>query len=119
MTSNFSAARYRFGDVFRVEFPFVDKAEVKFRPAVVVSSDLYHRNRPDALVMALSSRLYSALELGEFEIEDIQSAGLTQPTRVKAVIATATATRLKDKIGSFSSADVEKLKHLLSRMFTS
>ena len=35
-----------FGDVVLVPFPFTDQTTTKKRPAVVVSSDAYHRDRP-------------------------------------------------------------------------
>ncbi len=36
-----------FGDV--VPFPFTDQSTVKKRPAVVISSETYHRERPDVV----------------------------------------------------------------------
>jgi mRNA interferase MazF len=36
-----------FGDVVLVPFPFTDQTTTKKRPAVVVSSDVYHRDRAD------------------------------------------------------------------------
>jgi hypothetical protein len=37
----------RFGDVIVVPFPFTDQTAIKRRPAVVVSSERYNRERPD------------------------------------------------------------------------
>jgi len=104
---------YRFGDVVKVTFPFDDKAESKLRPAVIVSSDLYHRHRPNVLVMALSSRLPANQNIGEFIVNDLKQAGLDRPTRIKAVIASASNERLREKIGSLSAMDQESLRHLL------
>ena len=36
-----------FGDVILVPFPFTDQTTTKKRPAIVVSSDAYHRERSD------------------------------------------------------------------------
>jgi mRNA interferase MazF len=47
---------FDFGDVVLVRFPFTDQSAVKQRPAVVVSSEAYHRARPDILIMAITAR---------------------------------------------------------------
>lgn len=46
----------KFGDVVLVPFPFTDQTAAKKRPAIVVSSDAYHRERPDVIVVAVTSR---------------------------------------------------------------
>lgn len=46
---------YEFGDVVLVPFPFTDQSAVKKRPAVVISSDAYHRERPDLIIMAITT----------------------------------------------------------------
>ena len=48
---------YSFGDVVLVPFPFTDQTAAKKRPAVVVSSELYNRARPDIILMAITSQL--------------------------------------------------------------
>ena len=47
---------YHFGDVILVPFPFTDQTTTKKRPAVVVSSEVYHRERPDLILMAIAPR---------------------------------------------------------------
>jgi len=44
-----TAVALRFGDVIVVPFPFTDQSATKMRPAVVVSSDAYQRERPDLI----------------------------------------------------------------------
>ncbi len=51
---------YHFGDVIFVPFPFTDQSTTKRRPAVVVSSDAYHRDRPDIILMAVTSQMRPA-----------------------------------------------------------
>jgi len=50
-----------FGDVIVVTFPFTDQSAAKKRPAVVVSSDTYQRERPDVILLAITSQLRPAL----------------------------------------------------------
>lgn len=66
---------FRFGDIVLVlvPFPFTDQTGIKKRPAVVVSSDAYHRTRIDVVVMALGSQiLRRADEVGEVLIAEWQ-----------------------------------------------
>ena len=46
---------YQRGDVLLVPFPFSDLSTSKVRPAVVVSSALYHTSEPDLLLAALAA----------------------------------------------------------------
>lgn len=54
-----------FGDVVLVPLPFTDLAALKRRPAVVVSSEAYHRERLDVVLMAITSQVHSGPALGE------------------------------------------------------
>ncbi len=59
------AATFAFGDALLVRFPFTSQAAAKQRPAVVVSSDRYAIERPDVVLMAVSSQLQPApVEIG-------------------------------------------------------
>ncbi|MCZ7619074.1 MAG: type II toxin-antitoxin system PemK/MazF family toxin [Myxococcota bacterium] len=51
---------YEFGDVLLVPFPFTDQSTTKRRPAVVVSSEAYHRERPDLVIVAVTSQVRPA-----------------------------------------------------------
>lgn len=48
---------YRFGDVVLVQFPFTDQSSTKQRPAIVISSERYNAERPDLIIIAVSSRV--------------------------------------------------------------
>lgn len=47
---------YSFGGVVLVQFPFTDQASAKQRPAIVISSARYNRERPDLIILAVTSR---------------------------------------------------------------
>ncbi len=47
---------FEFGDAVLVPFPFTDQSATKQRPAAVVSSEAYHRERPDVILMAITSQ---------------------------------------------------------------
>ncbi len=46
---------YDFGEVVLVPFPFTDQTMTKKRPAIVVSSAAYNSERPDLVLMAVTS----------------------------------------------------------------
>ena len=77
-----------FGDVVLVPFPFTDQTTTKKRPAVVVSSEAYHRDRPDIILMAITSQIRSASSAGELHILHWKEAGLLRPSVLKPLLAT-------------------------------
>lgn len=48
------------GDVLLVPFPFSDLSTTKVRPALVISSRLYHTIEPDLILAALTSNVTAA-----------------------------------------------------------
>ena len=60
-----------FGDIVLVPFPFTDQTASKTRPAVVVSADAYHQQRPDVILIAVPSQiLRPAGSVGDVLIAD-------------------------------------------------
>jgi mRNA interferase MazF len=80
--------RFEFGDVVLVPFPFTDQSTTKKRPAVVISSQAYNTERPDLIIMAVTSQLKPTAILGEVIMQDWQAAGLLKPSAIKPVITT-------------------------------
>jgi mRNA-degrading endonuclease toxin of MazEF toxin-antitoxin module len=63
--------------------PFTDQTGTKKRPAIVVSSDAYRRQRPDVVVMAVTSQLLRpAGAVGEVLITEWQKAGLPKASLI-------------------------------------
>lgn len=80
--------RFEFGDLVLVLFPFTDQTTAKKRPAVVISSRAYNAERPDLVIMAVTSQIKSTAILGEVIVQDWQTTGLLKPLAIKPVIAT-------------------------------
>ncbi len=62
------------GMIVVVDFPGV--TGIKRRPAVVVSTVLYHTHRPDAIVGLLTSQVISAAGPTDYSLQDWKAAGL-------------------------------------------
>jgi mRNA interferase MazF len=67
---------YKFGDIVIVPFPFTNQTATKRRPAVVISSAAYHYERPDLILMAVTSQVRGMATVGEVVIHSWQEAGL-------------------------------------------
>ena len=79
---------FEFGDIILVPFPFNDQSQAKKRPAVVISSNAYNTERPDLIIMAVTSQIKPENIIGEVIIQDWQAAGLLKPSAIKPVITT-------------------------------
>jgi mRNA interferase MazF len=68
------------GAIVVVDFPGV--TGIKRRPAVIVSSQLYHRERPD--VILVTSQIDSATAASDYLLQDWKAAGLHRPSAFRA-----------------------------------
>jgi mRNA interferase MazF len=104
------------GDVILVSFIFTDESGTKQRPAVVVSSDEYHRDRKEAIVAAITSQINRQL-VGDYLLVDWQSAGLLFPSVATGIIRTVKQELINRRLGSLSLPDMQivdsKLRNIL------
>jgi mRNA interferase MazF len=98
-----------FGDVVLVPFPFTDQTATKKRRAVVVSSDAYHRDRPDVILMAVTSQVRPAAGVGEVTVQRWKEAGLLKPSVLKPLLATVEKGLVIRKLGRLEAQDREAL----------
>ena len=66
----FFRSYYKFGDVVLIGFPFTNLQTTKKRPAVVISNAAYQQERPDIILMAITSQVRQPLTIGEALIQD-------------------------------------------------
>lgn len=76
----------------------------KARPAVVVSSEIYHANRPDVVLCFLTTQVAGASSPTDFALHDWQSAGLNQPSAFRAFFITVRKSEVA-RIGRLSDGD--------------
>jgi mRNA interferase MazF len=94
-----------FGDVLLVPFPFTDQTSAKQRPAVVVSSRAYSQDRPDVILMAITSQVRAPIAFGEALVADWQTAGLIKVSVFKPLLMTLEQSLIIRQLGKLSSAD--------------
>lgn len=104
---------YRFGDVIVVPFPFTDQTATKKRPAVVVSSEAYQRERPDLILMAITSQVRPAPTVGEVTVVHWQAAGLLKPSVIKPLLTTIEASLVLRQLGTLHPDDHASLRKVL------
>jgi mRNA interferase MazF len=106
-----------FGDIVLVPFPFTDQSASKKRPAVVVSSQAYHRARIDLIVMPITSQVRATIAFGEVLVQDWKAAGLIKPGVVKPVITTIERSLVLRKLGRLSDATQAALRKAIDSIF--
>jgi mRNA interferase MazF len=107
---------YDFGDVILVPFPFTDQTSAKKRPAVVVSSSAYNRERPDIVLVAISSQIRPSVVFGEVPVTLWKEAGLLKPSVVKPVFATIEKGLVFRKLGHLRKQDLKALQQALQEV---
>ena len=105
-----------FGDIILVPFPFTDQSTSKKRPAVIISSDAYNNDRPDIILMAVTSQMRHLGKTGEAEVKDWQEAGLLKPSLIKPILTTIEKTLVLKKMGSLSASDRHTLREILHQI---
>jgi len=99
---------YNRGDVVLVSFVFSDETGERRRPAVIVSSEAYHKSRQEAIIAAITSRTDRILA-GDHLIKDWAEAGLLFPSVATGVIRIIKQGMLSRRLGIMSRADMEAI----------
>ena len=111
-----SSGTLAFGDVVLLPFPFTSQAASKQRPAVIVSSRAYNVERPDLIMMAITSQLRPTPALGEVWLRHWQGAGLIKPSAVKPVIATLEQGLVIRRLGALAAEDQDALRQAIGQI---
>jgi mRNA interferase MazF len=106
---------YRFGDLVLVPFAFTDQTGIRKRPAIVVSSDAYQSQRPDVVLMAVTSQLLRpAGAVGEVLITEWQKTGLPKASLIKPVLTTLEKRPILRRLGELQEPDRTALRQALT-----
>ncbi len=108
-----SMTPFEFGDIILVPFPFTDQSTTKKRPAVVISSKAYNTERPDLIIMAVTSQIKPTSTIGEIIVQQWQEAGLLKPSAIKPVITTIEKPLVIKVLGRLKEDDNKGLQESL------
>jgi mRNA interferase MazF len=90
------------GDVVTVDFPGV--TGTKRRPAVVLSSEIYHRSRPDVVAGLITSQT-KGLGITDYVLKDWQTSGLRVASVFRSFIVTLPPSANLVRVGQLSERD--------------
>ena len=76
----------------------------KSRPAVIISSELYHSNRPDVVICFLTTQIAGTNSPTDYVLFDWREAGLAQPSAFRSFFVTVRKTDV-NKVGRLSDTD--------------
>lgn len=91
------------GAVVTVDFP--GARSIKRRPAVVVSTAIYHAARPDVIFAVVTSQTAAATAPTDYLLHDWAAAGLRSPSAFRSYLATLPAANIVKVIGHLSDRD--------------
>jgi mRNA interferase MazF len=104
----------RRGDVVLVAFVFSEETGTKLRPALVLSSEGYHRNRQEVIVAAITSNVRRRL-FGDQIVGDWQGAGLLFPSVVTGTLRTVKRPMIQRRLGAMGAADLRAIDAAIRR----
>lgn len=107
---------HELGDVVLGPSPFTDQSATKRRPAVVVSSDAYHRERPELIIVAVTSQARPYAALGEAAVARWKEAGLLRPSVLKPVVTTIERGLVLRKLGRLEGEDLQAFRKLIGEI---
>lgn len=88
----------------------------KRRPCIVVSSETYHRERPDAILAIVTTQTDKANSQTDYILQDWQAANLNKPSAVRIFLFTLPQSEI-NKIGELSDRDWTEVKNRLQIAF--
>lgn len=108
--------KYKRQDIVLVDFGFSEGGGSKKRPALVISSDDYHKYRQEVIIAAVTSNIKRIL-FGDTKIDKWKEAGLLYPSLVTGIIRTIKDTMVIHKLGVLLLEDFQEVqKNLIKTM---
>jgi mRNA interferase MazF len=108
-----STTTYKRGQVIVVNVPFSNHTGIKPRPALVISTDVFHRDLPDLVVCPISSqpRYHRSSGPGDCPLQKWRAVGLRHPSTVRISKILAVDKRIiKRVLGLLSPEDLSQVE---------
>ena len=102
------------GDIVLVEFAFSDESATKLRPALVVSTALFHRAREEVIIAAITSNVRRLL-VGDYIVAEWQHTELLFPSSVTGIIRTIKRSMIRRRLGGLAANDLDAFDRVLRR----
>jgi len=106
--------KYKQGEIVLVDFGFSEGTGYKKRPALIISSNNYQKNRQDVIVAAITHNIKRVL-FGDTRIAKWKEAGLRYPSLVTGIIRTIKRDVIIHKLGVLSKQDLQKVQENLKK----
>jgi len=100
---------YKRGDIVFVSFGFSEETGFKKRPALIISSDDYHKSREEVIVVAITSNIKRLL-FGDTKINKWKEAGLIYPSLATGIVRTIKMSMIIRKLGTLSKQDFQTVQ---------
>lgn len=115
-----STITYRKGGVVVVEVPFSGRSGSKRRPAVVVSTESFHRRLRDVIVCPISSqpRYYERPGPGDLPLRHWNAVGLRHPSTARVSNLVSVEKKIiRRRLGTLLREDLERIQGSLREAF--
>lgn len=100
-------------DIVITPFPFVDVVgKMKYRPALVISSEEYNKQTNSAMFLMITSAKHSSL-WNDYVIQDYSNTNLQGGCVIRIKTFTLANEILKNKIGELNNVDIAKVQDIL------
>jgi len=106
--------KYKRADIVLVDFGFSEGTGSKKRPALIISSDNYHKGRQEVIVAAITGNIKREL-FGDTGIDKWKEAGLIYPSLVTGIIRTLKDNMIMRKLGTLLQQDLQKVQKNLGK----
>ncbi len=106
--------KYKRQDIVLVDFGFSEGTGSKKRPALIISSDSYHKNRQEVIVVAITHNIKRVL-FGDARIDKWKEAGLLYPSLVTGIIRTIKDSMIIYRLGTLLQQDFQKVQENLRK----
>jgi mRNA interferase MazF len=97
------------GSVILVEVVFSSGFGAKLRPALVISTSDYNKNRGEVIVAAITSNT-KQLQAGDTVISEWEKAGLKVPSLATAILQTVKKDRIQKCLGQIDELDFVRIE---------